>query len=43
MARLLNDPAVQAELEAVGTADVVVGLPTVGPTPSAETVERAAL
>ncbi|HTK88906.1 MAG TPA: hypothetical protein VL948_01555 [Verrucomicrobiae bacterium] len=43
MARLLSDPAVQAELEALGTADVVVGLPTVGPTPSAETVGRAAL
>jgi hypothetical protein len=43
MARLLSDPAVHAELEALGTADVVVGLPTVGPTPSAETVGRAAL
>jgi len=43
MARLLSDPAVQAELEGLGTADVVVGLPTVGPTSSAETVGRAAL
>jgi len=43
MARLLSDPAVQAEMAALGTADVVVGLPTVGPTPSAETVGRAAL
>ncbi len=43
MARLLSDPAVQAEMEALGTADIVVGLPTVGPTPSAETVGRAAL
>ena len=43
MARLLTDPTVQAELEALGTADVVVGLPTVGPTPSAEAVGRAAL
>lgn len=43
MSRLLSDPAVQAEIEALGTADVVVGLPTVGPTPSAEAVGRAAL
>lgn len=43
MARLLSDPAVQAEMEALGTADIVVGLPTVGPTPSAETAGRAAL
>jgi glucosylglycerate synthase len=43
MARLLSDPAVQAEMEALGTADLVLGLPTVGPTPSAEAVGRAAL
>lgn len=43
MARLLSDPAVQAEMEALGTADFVLGLPTVGPCPSAEAVGRAAL
>jgi glucosylglycerate synthase len=43
MARLLSDPAVQAEMGALGTADLVLGLPTVGPTPSAEAVGRAAL
>ena len=43
MARLLSDPAVQAEMEALGTADLVVGLPTVGRSPSAEAVGRAAL
>src|SRR5688500_18933382 len=43
MARLLSDPVVQAEMEALGTADLVLGLPTVGPTPSAEAVGRAAL
>src|SRR4029453_3748392 len=43
MARLLSDPAVQAEMEALGTADFVLGLPTIGRTPSAEAVGRAAL
>jgi hypothetical protein len=43
MARLLSDPAVQAEMGALGTADLVLGLPTVGPTPSAAAVGRAAL
>ena len=43
MARLLSDPAVQAEMEALGTADLVVGLPTVGRSPSAEALGRAAL
>jgi hypothetical protein len=43
MARLLSDPAVQAEMEALGTADLVLGLPTVGRVPSAEAVGRVAL
>jgi hypothetical protein len=43
MARVLSDPAVQTEMEALGTADVVVGLPTAGPSPSAEAVAKAAL
>ena len=43
MGRLLSDPTVQAEMEALGAADLVLGLPTIGRAPSAEAVGRAAL
>jgi glucosylglycerate synthase len=43
MARLLSDPAVQAEIEALGTADLVLGLPTIGRAPSAEAIGRTVL
>jgi glucosylglycerate synthase len=43
MERLLSDPGVQAEIAALGTCDLVLGLHTLGPTPSADAVGRTAL